>query len=316
MIVWLASYPRSGNTLLRTLLKQTMGLSSKSDSLDENHHAKEDGNWTRIVGVDGFVSDWTTFYRHACVSNEVHLVKTHHPPIDDQPAIYVVRDGRKSCLSYLHFDRQFRGGTSSLVEIVAGIDHYGDWSSHYRAWTGRKNTLTVRYEELVTPSLGTLASLANFVAYRGPIEPWQNPFDKLREHDPAFFREGKTYWEGAPEWTALIDALFFHLHGELMVELGYDDTEAAKLPEELKALVSAARRLGGENKLLERACSERLNLIASLEKACTERLDLINRLASEREQMRQLSIPPATATLAGAVERSGLSAAEQTPPSG
>jgi hypothetical protein len=90
MIIWLASYPRSGNTLLRTLLKQTMGLSSKSDSMDENHHAKEDGSWSRIVGVDGFDSDWTTFYRQACDSGEVHLVKTHGPPIDDQPAIYVV----------------------------------------------------------------------------------------------------------------------------------------------------------------------------------------------------------------------------------
>ena len=31
MSVWLASYPRSGNTLLRTVLKQTMGLNSYSD---------------------------------------------------------------------------------------------------------------------------------------------------------------------------------------------------------------------------------------------------------------------------------------------
>jgi Sulfotransferase domain len=319
MIVWLASYPRSGNTLLRTLLKQTMGLSSKSDSMNEDHYAKEDESWSRIVGVDGFVSDWTTFYRQACDSDEVHLVKTHDPPIDDQPAIYVVRDGRKACLSYLHFHRQFQGGTSSLVEIVAGIDHYGDWSGHFRAWNGGKNTLTVKYEELVAPSLGTLSSLANVVAHRGPIEPWQNPFDKLREVNPAFFREGKIYWEGAPEWTPLIDALFFHLHGKLMIELGYvDDIEVAQFPEEMKILVRAARRLGSENKLLERACTERLNLInrltsectslkkacnerlnlidrltsecTSLEKACTERLNLINRLTSECEQMRQLSI--------------------------
>jgi hypothetical protein len=196
------------------------------------------------------------------------------------------RDGRKACLSYFHFDRQFRDGISSLAEIVAGIDHYGDWSGHYRAWNGRTNTLTVRYEQLVTPSLSTLSSLAHVVAHRGPIEPWRNPFDKLREQDQAFFREGKIDWEGAPEWTPLIDALFFYLHRKLMVELGYvDDTQAAEFPEELKILVSAARRLSSENKLLERACSERLNLIdrlrsecTVLEKACTERLNLINRL--------------------------------------
>jgi hypothetical protein len=37
-----------------------------------------------------------------------------------------------------------------------------------------------------------------------------------------------------------------------MVELGYvDDTEVARFPEELKALINAARKLGGENALLE-----------------------------------------------------------------
>src|SRR6478609_26138 len=136
MIVWLASYPRSGNTLLRTILKQSMGLSSRSDSMDENDHAKEGDVWASDVGVEGILSDWSTFYRQACGSDEIFLVKTHRPPVDDQPAIYVVRDGRKACLSYLHFDRRFRKGTKSLAEIVVGIDRYGDWSSHYHAWAG------------------------------------------------------------------------------------------------------------------------------------------------------------------------------------
>jgi len=31
MIIWLASYPRSGNTLLRTVIKSCMGIDSYSD---------------------------------------------------------------------------------------------------------------------------------------------------------------------------------------------------------------------------------------------------------------------------------------------
>jgi len=286
MIVWLASYPRSGNTLLRTILKQTMGLSSKSDTLDENHHVTENGVWTNEVGVDGILSDWSTFYRQACESDEIILVKTHLPPIDDQPAIYVVRDGRKACLSYLHFDRQLRNGTKSLAEIIAGIDRSGDWSSHYRVWAGRNNTLMTRYEDLVEPSASTLSAIAEVVGYRGPIAQWHNPFDNLRRHDQLFFREGRVGWEGAPEWTPVIDALFLHLHQDLMVQLGYaGNIEATRFPDELKGLVQAARQLGGENVQLEQACSERLGLIERLtsecdllRNVCSQRLELIDQL--------------------------------------
>jgi len=35
--------------------------------------------------------------------------------------------------------------------------------------------------------------------------------------------------------------------------------KVARFPEELKSLINVARNLGGENTLLERACSERLD---------------------------------------------------------
>jgi hypothetical protein len=275
--------------------------------MDENYRTKEEERvWTDEVGVEGFASDWDTFYRQACESDEIVPVKTHRPPIDDQPAIVVVRDGRKACLSYLHFDRQFRNGTQSLAEIIVGIDRYGDWSSHYRGWAGRKNTIVIRYEELVEASADTLSVIAGAVGYRGPIAPWQNPFDSLQKHDRSFFREGRVDWQGGPEWTPVIDALFFHLHRDLMIELGYaGDLEATRFPDELKGLVDTARRLGGENLLLEQACSERLELIdrlasecESLRNVCSQRLELIDRLTSECASLRNersMREPPAEA---------------------
>ncbi|MBR0776480.1 sulfotransferase domain-containing protein [Bradyrhizobium diazoefficiens] len=297
MIVWLASFPRSGNTLLRTVLKQSMGLSSRSDSMDENDHVRDGDVWAIDVGVEGILTDWNAFYRQASEADEVFLVKTHRPPVDDQPAIYVVRDGRKACLSYLHFDRRFRSGTGSLAEIVVGIDRYGDWSSHYHAWAGRRNTFIVRFEDLVEPSAATLSAIADVAAYRGPIAPWRNPFDSLHAYDRFFFREGRVRWEGAPEWTPVIDALFFHLHQDLMVQLGYArGAEMARFPDELTGLVRTARQLGGENMQLERACSERLELIGrltsecdSLRDVCSERLELIEQLAAECARLRNES---------------------------
>jgi hypothetical protein len=262
--------------------------------MDENDHAKEGGVWASDVGVEGILSDWSTFYRQACESDEVFLVKTHRPPVDDQAAIYVVRDGRKACLSYLHFDRRFRKGTKSLAEIVVGIDRYGDWSSHYHAWAGRKNTVMVRFEDLVEASAATLSAIADAAAYRGPIAPWRNPFDSLNAHDRFFFREGRVQWEGAAEWTPVIDALFLHLHQDLMIQLGYaSGAEMVRFPDELKGLVRAARQLGGENMQLERACAERLELIGrltlecdTLRSVCSERLELIDQLTAECARLR------------------------------
>ena len=279
MIVWLASYPRSGNTLLRTVFKQTMDLSSRTDSMDENGHGDDpSGVWTRLVGVEPIKSDWQTFYRQASESDTVYLVKTHHHPIDAQPAIYVVRDGRKACLSYFHF-HLFHHGGSSLAGIVSGLNEYGDWSSHYRAWSQRERTMVVRYEDLLNPTDTTLTMLANAVGYTGAIASWTNPFEELQKSDRPFFREGEVAWKGGPEWTPIIDAQFFHLHRDLMIELGYieagDVGSVAALPDEFRELIEGARALSQRslalyqrNDVLQAACDERLNLINHLTQQC------------------------------------------------
>jgi hypothetical protein len=284
MIVWLASYPRSGNTLLRTVFKQTMDLSSRTDSLDENGHGDDpSGVWTRLVGVEPIKSDWQTFYQQASESDTVYLVKTHHHPIDAQPAIYVVRDGRKACLSYLHFHRSFRDG-GSLAGIVSGLSECGDWSSHYRAWSQRARTMVVRYEDLLNPTENTLTMLASAVGYAGAIASWTNPFEELQKSDRKFFREGEVAWKGAPEWTPIIDALFFHLHRDLMAELGYieaaDAGSVVPLPDEFRQLIEGVRALSLRSLALHRRND-------MLQAVCDERLDLINHLTQQCELRNQ-----------------------------
>lgn len=289
MIVWLASYPRSGNTLLRTVLYKTMGLESASDEVGEKKVVGLTEVSRRSAGIIEIPGSWENFYQAATQSDEIFLVKTHRPPRDNQPVIYVVRDGRKACLSYSRFHQRFTSQPyPSLLDIVLGDDFYGGWSEHYRAWVGRENTVMVRYEDLVNAPSVLLRELAGRVRYSGEIVPWKNPFDQLHQENPDFFRKGEVGWQGAPDWTPWINAIFFYLHGDLMIELGYASPEMvaeakSDIPEDWLDLVEVSRRLLSEKKQLERICDDRQVVIDGLKQASDERLELIHKLTKSRQ---------------------------------
>lgn len=283
MIVWLASYPRSGNTLLRTILYKTMGLESTSDEVGEIGMSGLAAARSNIGAVE-FEGDWADYYRSAMNSDDVFLVKTHRPPRDDQPAIYVVRDGRQALVSYAKFHQRFTSEPfPSLLDLVIGGDFYGDWSDHYRIWSNRPNTFVVRYEDLVLCESKGLADIAKVVRHSGSVAAWKNPFDKLNQLNPDFFRVGSVVWEGDSAWSQMINAVFLHLHGDLMVELGYTThvavIEATRcVPKELLDLVDASRQFLKRQRNLEEICNQRQAIIDDLKLVCDERLELIKKL--------------------------------------
>ena len=216
---------------------------------------------------------WEDFYQRATQSSEIFLIKTHRPPRDDQPAIYIMRDGRKTCLSYSFFHRAFTPQLPpSLLDIVIGHDFYGGWSEHFQSWTARKSTYLVCYEDLVNVSPDLLQDLASWVGYSGDIAPWQNPFHQLHRLSPDFFRQYEVDWRGDPEWTPFINSVFFYLHGELMVEHGYATAESVDeikqgVPEEWLQLMTVSRRLLQEKRQLDSICADRKQVIDDLDKA-------------------------------------------------
>ena len=167
---------------------------------------------------------WYGFGR-AKESSEVFLVKTHKTPIDDQPAIYIVRDGRSALCSLLEYQRGFAGNdpTAWLLKLICGQGFCGSWSEHYRRWHDGSLSplLTVRYEELVTADDQLLRTLAAFIGYEGAIAPWVNPFEQLKKLDPNRFREGRIEWSSHPSWNHTCETEFWRLHRKLMTELGY-----------------------------------------------------------------------------------------------
>ena len=265
MIVWLASYPRSGNTLLREILWQTMGLRSTSD---DKLNIPVSGSFREAAGDVEYAGTWEDFYQRAAASAERHLIKTHRPPRDGAKAIYVVRDGRSSCDSYFHYQKSyFPAAHTTLADVIVGDVAFGDWSAHYAAWDTRANTWVVRFENLVSAGPDLLARIAEFVGYRGEIRAWQNPMAQLHKHDPAFFRRGDAKWQAPTHWTPGVNALFWACHGPLMERLGYGQTtaevgaEALAVATELSALIKAGI---GHRTMLQEACDQRLALVERL----------------------------------------------------
>ena len=276
MIIWLASYPRSGNTLLRTVLFQCFGINTYNMDCPDKPVDKtfELTHTSYITGAKRFdAPNWESFYPHASKSDSTFLIKTHNHPTDDQPAIYVVRDGRSSAMSYLAFHQElYPEAGRTLNEIISGDDMYGGWSEHYRAWVKRSKgpVLVLRFEQLVQGDPDMLGQIAEFIGHKGPIKPWQNPREELSQLAPWFFREGKTDWQPNSPWNKHYDNLFYAMHGDLMQELGFYNNEEIHLLKNNSSkhaygeLTGMIKSLIAKNSCLQKTCDERLNIISKI----------------------------------------------------
>jgi hypothetical protein len=236
MIVWLASYPRSGNTLLRQVLKRCFDLTScegletlpstfrKPDEVQKEHFG--------AYFADG---DPEAFYYRARSGPDVVCIKTHQPPRDAARAIYVFRDGRLALESYVRFQEMHHPGASTFESLVVGQHVYGDWTRHYRTWSraDRGPTLFVRFEDLVKADAALLGRIGAFIGIGPPLREWANPQSIPRVHDPVLCGSGESVWKPNSFWTPTRLRTFHTLHGPLMTELGYANSaevEAGRYP--------------------------------------------------------------------------------------
>lgn len=155
--VWLASFPRSGNTYLRTILWNCFGLRSGSiypNDLGQNVSLEQAVG--HIEHCDGRI----TFPP----GQEPQLVKTHEHDRDDKPAIYIVRDGRAAILSLW----EFYGHRVPIETLLRGEHQFGKWQDHLAAWDfgSRAKTLFLRYEDVLVDLDSTLSVISDFLKHR------------------------------------------------------------------------------------------------------------------------------------------------------
>lgn len=248
MIVWLASYPRSGNTLLRILLNRHYGLRSWSVHGDGNPRDIA-AELAATVGFEPHGPLDEDALAAMAAASETFLVKTHNPPPPgrDWPAIVVVRDGRSALVSYWHYRNRPGDVGHTLPEVVAGAVQFGSWSAHAAAWLDAplSRRLVLRYEDLATHGAGTLARIGDFLGM-APVTAAGGPeFGALQAMAPAFFRRGDDA-RNVAELQACCPALFDVLHGAVQARLGYPPAltggdPATALAGELAAAMTALR---------------------------------------------------------------------------
>ena len=232
MIIWLASYPRSGNTYYRMLLNQIYGIKTYSiynDPLFEEIGASSlVGHELLPLPIDELSKD-----------QGIYFVKTHDLPIDNSPAIYLVRDGRDSLISFANyiqsfgknigrFDKlknifNFNKVNRTLNELIIS-NRYGGWSNHVISWTRLRksgDTFAIRYEDLVAdPIVWLKKSLDAFQIQIKSVDGKVPNFNELHKKWPKFFRKGKigAWQEDMPKE---LHELFWMHHYEAMDAFGY-----------------------------------------------------------------------------------------------
>jgi hypothetical protein len=221
VIVWVASFPRSGNNLcsrqtLRAVFRAKTGAVQNLESLLPR------------LSLDGAADPIGAMREH----EETIFLKTHRvvDARDPSPALYIVRDGRDSLVSYAHFVRSreesaFRSLSfdEALTALLEREAHpYGSWSANVRAWTRRDApTAIVRFEELVEDPVEAVRSAVEALDISLP-EPAGElpPFKELHERNPVVFRRGEVgSW--TTELPAYLEERFWGIHGAEMLVMGY-----------------------------------------------------------------------------------------------
>jgi hypothetical protein len=135
MIVWLASFPRSGNTFLRILLHRLYGVTS-SVVYDVDGVARRVGE--ALVGYEDRPGSYEAMRRSATL----HFIKTHrqrdHRVDDADRAICLVRDGRDALVSCARQrseadGSQYRTMLQDLIE-APGAKGTGSWGRNVLSW--------------------------------------------------------------------------------------------------------------------------------------------------------------------------------------
>ncbi len=196
-IIWLASYPKSGNTWLRAFLAnyfqnshQAIAINALPDfALGDNflvHYerllgkAAADISDDEALSVRAAVHHWfaTAECRTVFVKTHSILGKTGDLPLitpdATAAAIYIIRHPYDLAVSWAHhyqtdFDRAVEALCRTGNALPRGngllVQYLGSWAEHVHSWTTAPGLTrhVIRYEDMQTQPRATFASLVNFL---------------------------------------------------------------------------------------------------------------------------------------------------------
>jgi glycosyltransferase involved in cell wall biosynthesis len=225
-MIWLASFPRSGNTFFRNVMYELYGIESY--------------DYYPVRGVK-IRKDYTQF----------PIVKTHllpwqvEPADSSVPSIYLVRDGRDALVSMAHQRKDIIAPGSDFREnlrmaiVAENGGYFGGWSENCRQWM-KRSQMIIRYEDLISDTREMVERVRKLMNLPPPDYSKIPTFEQLKfgrpqygngteellgdlrvdDYAQKFYRKGK-----AGGWKEDMDDelhdLFWSYHGEMMEHLGY-----------------------------------------------------------------------------------------------
>ncbi len=215
-MIWLASFPRSGNTFFRNILHDVYGIES-------------------------------TVFKLAHTNSKV--VKTHKLPFElipsdpKIPAVYIVRDGRDVVVSmaYQRTDLTERGSDlkKNMISIITDSrkENFGGWSRNVEEWLKRAS-LIIRFEELIKEPIANVNKLGGMLKLPKPdlskLPTFESQkkgnahYSPIEKHsdlshntvNDLFFRSGKVGgWK--EEMSDEVHQMFWDKHGKTTEKVGY-----------------------------------------------------------------------------------------------
>lgn len=218
-MIWLASYPRSGNTFIRNVLYEVYGLESSAFHLLPNRKVEEGYQQFPFV--------------------KTHLLPDQLVPDDHSvPVIYIVRDGRDAIVSQAYHHVDLIDPESNIVQIMEEAvfaskgTYFGGWAKNVHDWVLRAD-LVLRFEDIVKDPIAELDKIGTIMDLPEPNVNKLPSFKQLKFGNPKygkpgegkklnkqFFRKGKsgTWKKEMPKW---LYHYFWLYHGPVMSRMGY-----------------------------------------------------------------------------------------------
>ena len=193
MIIWLASYPKSGNTWVRSIVSALVYTDDGIFDFAKLSHIKQ---FPRKIHFDEFTDEkdnfneikkyWIPAQEKLNLDNKVKIFKTHHANIKIENyaftnkentlgTIYVVRDPRNVVNSLsnhyglsLNKAKEFMLRPSVIrethVQDKGTLSPLGTWADNYISWTHHNsNLLLIKYEDLMTNAKDEITKIINFL---------------------------------------------------------------------------------------------------------------------------------------------------------
>ena len=197
MIIWLASYPKSGNTWLRSIVSALIytedglfnfDLLKKIQQFPAQKYFKEFTNdFTNIHEIKKY---WIAAQDRINLDNEIKFLKTHQinckinkfnftNKSNTRATIYIVRDPRNLVNSISnHYDKSITEAkdfllTPKTLGANKNTDNFnnghvvtliGNWAENYKFWMqNNENFLLIRYEDLLNNTNFELEKIISFL---------------------------------------------------------------------------------------------------------------------------------------------------------